>query len=284
MSILIDYSGVAIANIFAMKLNINEQLIRHMILNSLRMYNMKYRGDYGQLVLVCDGGAQWRREIYPHYKAHREKGREESGLDWNELFGILNSVQKEIEEFLPFKVVQVMGMEADDIIATLCEKTQDFGQHEEIMIISADRDFIQLQKYPNVRQYSPMIKGLIKEKNPIRYLQEKILRGDGGDGVPNVLSPDDTFITGARQKTLHAKKLDQWISVWTDLERHMTPEIYKNFIRNRAMIDMDYIPVNKKTEAINTFEMAKTNSNILSYLISKRCTQLIECAEEFKSL
>jgi hypothetical protein len=282
--ILVDYSGVAIANIFAMKLNLNEQLIRHMILNSLRMYNMKYRNDYGQLVLVCDGGAQWRREIYPLYKAHREKGREESGMDWNELFGILNTVQKEIEENLPFKVVQVMGMEADDIIAALCEKTQEFGQHEEVMIISADRDFIQLQKYPNVRQYSPMVKALVKEKNPIRYLQEKILRGDGGDGVPNVLSPDDTFTSGARQKTLHSKKIDAWIAEWNNLEKVMDAETYAHFLRNRSMIDMDYIPAHKKTEAINTFEAAKTTSNILSYLISKRCTQLIECAEEFKSL
>lgn len=53
-------------------------------------------------------------------------------------------------------------MEADDIINSLVEYTQEFGNYEKVMIISGDKDFAQLQKYSNVDQYSPITKSLLK--------------------------------------------------------------------------------------------------------------------------
>ena len=254
-----------------------------MILNSLRMYNVKFRQDYGQMVIACDGGGTWRKELYPHYKANRKKNREESGVDWKEFFRILNMVRDEIREHLPFKVVHVPGVEADDIIGTLVDQAQEFGRNENVMIISSDTDFVQLHQYKNVKQFSPMKKAFIKEKDPVRYLQEHILRGDSGDGVPNVASKDDVFVSGGRQTPLRAKVIEEWIQNWSKLDYHMNIETYRNFQRNRALIDLSAIPPTKKLEIINTFDAVKTNSNTLNYLISKRCTQLIECAEEFNS-
>ena len=281
--IIVDYSGIAISNLFSMKEQVSENLVRHMILNSLRMYNVKFRQDYGQMVIACDGGGTWRKELYPHYKANRKKNREESGVDWKEFFRILNTVRDEIREHLPFKVVHVQGVEADDIIATLVDKTQEFGCNEQVMIVSSDKDFVQLHQHKNVKQFSPMAKAFIKEKNPVRYLQEHILRGDSGDGVPNVVSKDDVFVSGGRQTPLRAKAIDEWIQHWSNLDYHMNVETYRNFQRNRALIDLSTIPTTKKLEIINTYDAVKTNSNTLNYLISKRCTQLIECAQEFNS-
>lgn len=283
MPIIVDYSGIAISNLFAMKLDPQEHLVRHMILNSLRMYNSKYRKEYGQMVLACDGGGTWRKQLYPQYKAHRKKNREEGGLDWAEFFRILDTVRDEVRDNLPYKVVHIQGVEADDVIATIVEQTQEFGKGEPVMIVSADKDFIQLQQYSNVKQFSPMTKSFVKEKDPVRYLKEHVLRGDSGDGVPNVLSPDDVFVSGNRQKPVSSKKVEEWIKSWPTLSTVMDTETYRNFQRNQSLIDLSKIPQDKKTEIINTFESVKTNSNILNYLITKRCTQLIECAEEFKS-
>lgn len=282
--IIVDYSGVAIANLFAMRISVSEGLVRHCILNSLRLYNAKYRREYGQMVLACDGGGTWRREMFPQYKASRKAARESGDIDWKEFFRILGNVRDEIRENLPFKVVHLQGVEADDIIATLTDSTQEFGKHEPVMIISSDKDFVQLHRYKNVRQYSPMAKEFVKEKDPVRYLQEHVLRGDTGDGVPNVLSPDDVFVSGGRQTPLRAKLMDEWISNWDSLQTKMTTEQYRNFQRNQALIDLTKIPSAKKAEIINTFESVKPASNTLNYLVEKRCSQLIECAEEFNTV
>ena len=281
--ILIDYSGIAISNIFAQKVTVSEDMVRHMILNSLRMYNLKYRKEYGTMVLACDGGS-WRKQIYPQYKANRKTSRDASGLDWQEFFRILGMVRDEIKEHLPYKVVHIQGIEADDIIGALTEKTQNFGEHEPVMIISADKDFIQLQQYSNVRQFSPMTKAFVKEKDATQYLFEHIIRGDSGDGIPNVLSPDNTFVDKIRQKPISAKKIEQWGASRNALDKVMDESTYRNFQRNQALIDLSKVPQDKKALIINTFESVKPNSNVLNYLISKRCTQLIECAEEFNSL
>jgi hypothetical protein len=281
--ILIDYSGIAISSIFAQKQSVTEDLIRHMVLNQLRMYNLKYRKEYGTMVLACDGGS-WRKQIYPQYKANRKTSRDASGLDWKEFFRILGMVRDEIKEHLPYKVVHIQNVEADDIIGTLTEKTQNFGEHEPVMIISADKDFIQLQQYSNVRQFSPMTKAFVKEKDATQYLFEHIIRGDSGDGIPNVLSPDNTFVDKIRQKPISAKKIEQWGASRNALDKVMDESTYRNFQRNQALIDLSKVPQDKKALIINTFESVKPNSNVLNYLISKRCTQLIECAEEFNSL
>ena len=281
--IVIDYSGIAIASIFAQKQSVSEDLIRHMVLNQLRMYNLRYRKEYGNMVLACDGGS-WRKEIFPQYKAHRKASRDSSGLDWTEFFRILNLVRDEISENLPYKVVHIQNIEADDIIGTLAEKTQNFGQHEPVMIISADKDFIQLQQYSNVKQFSPMTKSLVVEKDPIRYLQEHIMRGDSGDGIPNILSPDNCFVDKLRQKPVSSKKIDEWIATYDDLSTKMEQETYRNFQRNQALIDLSRVPQSKKDTIINTYDSVKTHSNILNYLITKRCGLLIECAEEFNTL
>jgi hypothetical protein len=281
--ILVDYSGIAISNIFTQKMDVSEHLVRHMILNSLRMYNLKHRKEYGQMVIACDGGS-WRKQIYPQYKAHRKANRDDSGLDWTEFFRILTLVRNEIAENFPYKVVHINNIEADDIIGTLTEKTQNFGQHEPVMIISSDKDFIQLQQYSNVKQFSPMTKSFIKEKDPVKYLFDHTVRGDSGDGIPNILSPDNTFVDKIRQKPVSAKKVDAWYASRSSLDTVMNQETYRNFQRNTALIDLSKVPQDKKDSIINTFDSVKPNSNILNYLISKRCTQLIECAEEFNSL
>jgi 5'-3' exonuclease len=280
--IIIDYNAIAIANIITQKLDVQEDMIRHMILNSIRMYNKKFRKEYGQMVIATDS-SNWRREAFPQYKFKRRDGREESSLDWGEIFRIINLVFEEIGDNLPYKTLKIDGCEADDIIGTLVENTQEFGQHDDVMIISADKDFIQLQKYNNVRQFSPMTKKFIQDPNPRRYLFDQILKGDSSDGVPNIFSPDNTFVDGIRQSPMTKKKMDMYFENAENLQGVMETEHYRNYCRNKKMIDLSETPQELKGAIINRYNNQKVThkSRALNYLIKKRCKLLIESVEEF---
>ena len=281
--ILIDYNAVAIGNLVVQRLNVDENLIRHMILNSIRMYRQKFQNEYGEVVIVADGQANWRRDVFPQYKYKRRKSRDESKIDWNEAFRIINMVRDEIRDHFPYKVMHEPNCEADDVIARLALETQEFGKHEPVMIISADHDFIQLHKYDNIKQYSPMLKKFVKDKNPRLYSMTHIFKGDGGDGVPNVLSDDNVFVDDRRQTPVTKKKLDAWLEA-EDLQKVMGDTIYRNYLRNKKMIDLTETPDAIKEQIINSFESQdpkKNKGKVFPYLVKKRCKRLVECVQEF---
>ena len=280
--ILLDYNAIAIGNVAVQRLAADEGLIRHMILNSIRMYRQKFHKEYGEMVIVADGMNNWRKEAFPQYKAARRKKRDESTIDWQEVFRIINMVREEIQENFPYKVMHEDGCEADDVIAQLALETQEFGKYEPIMIISADGDFKQLQVYKNIKQFSPLLKKFIVEKNPRLYLKEHILKGDTGDGVPNVLSDDNVFVDGRRQGILSAKKK----AALLDDPRALGDEIYRNYQRNQQLIDLKNCPQSVKESIINNFEQQDPWGNrpkVFPYLVQKRCKLLIECVGEFIS-
>ncbi len=282
--IIIDYNGIAMGNIIVnqKRMDMNEDTIRHMILNSIRMHVKNHKDQYGQVVIACDGGS-WRRDVFPQYKWARRNNRTESSLDFDLIFNCLNMVRDEISQNMPYKVVHIPNVEADDIIGTLVEQTQEFGQHEDVMIISADKDFIQLQKYGNVKQYSPMTKKFIKDDNPHSYLFEHILKGDSSDGIPNVLSGDNTFVESIRQSPMTKKKIQDYVENAENLESYMSSEVYRNYKRNQLLVDLAYVPAEIKKSIIDTSEAVKVphRMKILNYLIKNRCKLLIECIEDF---
>lgn len=266
------------------KLN-DEDMIRHMILNSIRMYNKKYRDEYGQMVICCDGSDYWRKSFFPEYKGARKKNRDaKSDMDWPEVFRVLNLVRDELAEHFPYKVIRLDGCEADDVIGALAINSQEFGEGEPVKIISSDKDFIQLHKYKNVSQFSPIQKKEVTDKNPRLYLFNHIMRGDSGDGIPNVLSQDDTFMTeGLKQNQLRQTKIDGWLESAEDLRSVMTDDIYRNYQRNLTLIDLDQIPEKHFESIIDSFKTQKLpmKMKVLNYLIKKRCNNLIEVVEEF---
>jgi hypothetical protein len=282
--ILLDYSQIALSNIIVQKLN-DENMIRHMILNSIRMYNKRYRAEYGQMVICADGMNTWRKQYFPEYKANRKKRRDAtSSMDWPEIFRILTLVREEIRENLPYKVLHMEGCEADDIIGALAMRTQEFGQGEPVMIVSSDKDFIQLQKYNNVKQFSPIQKKAVVDKNPRTYLFNHIMRGDSGDGIPNILSKDNTFVSDdAKQTPLRQTRIDDWLDKSDNLKDSMAEEVYRNYQRNKTLIDLAEIPESIQESIINTYDEQKLpmKMKVLNYLIKKRCNNLIECVEEF---
>ena len=285
--ILVDLNQVMISNLMMQIRNANEvdeNLIRHMVLNSLRMYNVKFKEEYGDMVICADDKKYWRRELFPYYKASRKKAREESPLDWNLIFESLNKIRDELKETFPYKVLQIEHAEADDIIATLCHEYGVYlnaSEQEKILILSSDKDFLQLQKFVNVYQYSPMQKKFLKESNPERFLREHIMKGDKGDGIPNFLSPDDIFVSDGRQKPVTEKKLNTWVV--QDPESFCDEVMLRNYRRNEMLIDLSKIPEDYKQKILESFRNAVSNGRekIFNYFVKHRMKMLMEHIQEF---
>ena len=287
--IIVDYSGIALASIIINK-TFDEQLIRHMILNSLRMYRTRYKDEYGELVLAVDASNNWRKTAFPQYKASRKKTQKESSFDWGEAFRILNKIREEIAENFPYTVVRVDGCEADDVIGTLVTRNPDPNRDydpEKIMIVSSDRDFLQLQKYKFVRQYSPLLKKELTVDNPRVWLQTHIIRGDKGDGVPNILSDDNVFVEGFRQTPITQKKIDSIIEDLEEGELLYAASWYRNYCRNKKLIDLSETPKELRREIINSFMADKPDTRwmrrgkVFPYLVENKCNELIKSAQEF---
>ena len=284
--ILVDLNQVLISNLMAQTrgqgdVKPNEEMIRHMVMNSLRGFNQKFKNKYGNMVLCSDAGNTWRRDIFPQYKYKRKKDRSESSFDWDNIFDILTRIKNELKENFPYVMMYEEKCEADDIIAIL---TKYYYQHEKIMIVSGDKDFIQLQFYKNVEQYAPIQKKYIGfDEEGIRldakeFLLEQIMKGDRSDGIPNILSPDDCFVTGEKQKPMTKKRLEEY----SDIENH-TDEIRTNWLRNSKLIDLNQIPQVYEDAIINSYRSYKVNdrSKLLTYFIENKLKSLMENIGDF---
>ena len=280
--ILIDLNQVMISNLMAQsKGNLTElpskDAVRHSILNTVRAFNVKFREEFGEMILCADAADPWRRDIFPNYKHQRRKGRVESQIDWDGLFKIMSEIREEFLTKLPYKVLHVDKCEADDIIATLvAQRTED-----KYLIISGDKDFIQLQHYGDVYQFSPLLKSFIgKQEDATVFLREQIIKGDRSDGVPNILSDDDIFLRDERQKPINKKRLEEGSNVDNI---PLGSETRKYYDRNKKLIDLSMIPENISESIINRYKNYKVNdrSQLLQYFIDNKLKALIENINDF---
>ena len=282
--ILIDYSQACIAAIMVMNENpkkIDIDIVRHVVLNMIRSYKMKYGAEYGEVVICTDSKGNWRRDKFPLYKAKRKLNRDKGPYDWHMLFQAMGQIRTELKENFPFKVLEVEGAEADDIIATLCEIWAP--TKKPMLIISSDTDFLQLQKYGNVRQFSPHANKYIQTDDPSRFLKEHILTGDRGDGVPNFLSPDDCFITGERQKPISQKKLALWLD--SNPEDFCDTLMMARYQRNKELVDLSMIPFDVKNKIAH--ESSKSaqpynNKSLTQYFMDMKLVNLFDHIGDFK--
>ena len=281
--VLVDMNQVTLSSLMmqigqSKDLQVNPDLVRHMVLNSIRTYRIKFVEDYGELVLCYDSKHYWRKDVFPQYKSHRKKMRESSDFDWNTIFNKLNALKEELRENFPYKMLEVYGAEADDIIATICE-----SQKENIMIVSGDKDFIQLQKYKNVKQWNPVQKKMLKDKNPDLYLKEHIIKGDRSDGIPNVLSDDNSFVDKIRQKPLTKKKIQSWVE-HDFMDVAPNEQAKRNYHRNTTLVDLSKIPQDLKDKIKETYKTTPIlgdRKNLINYFINNKLKELTNNLGDF---
>ena len=280
--IIVDLNQVMISTLMMQignhkNIKLEEDLVRHMVLNSLRAHKVKFSAEYGEMVIACDDKNYWRKQVFPYYKANRKKEREASELDWNTLFESLNNIRQELKDYFPYKVIQIEHAEADDIIAVLVKEYNHLGK---LLILSGDKDFGQLQKYPNVTQYSPVLKKYISCTNPDLFLKEHILKGDSSDGIPNFLSEDNVFVMGIRQSPVTSKRLAGWIL--QEPEQFCNEAMLRNYKRNQRLIDLEFVPDEIKTQTLEQYNtQIKDRSKLFNYFIQYQLKNLMEHINEF---
>ena len=278
--ILLDYSQTVIGSFMAVsrgKPVVEEDLLRHTILNSIRMFRNQFAKDYGEMVICCDDKDNWRKEVFPEYKANRRKNRENDPTDWKTLFELLHEMREELTKYFPYKVMHVDTAEADDIIGVLIEHCEE----NPTLILSSDKDFIQLQKYQGVRQWSPLQKKFVVG-DPAESLYDKTIRGDTGDGVPNILSSDDTLITeGKRQTPITKKKMELWRG--KKPEEFCNEAMLRNYHRNKTLVDLRETPESIRINIVNQYDNqeAGDRSQLWNYFIDNRLKNLMDVIDEF---
>jgi hypothetical protein len=283
---IIDFSQVMLSNIMVQLGNhtnaqVDENMCRHMVLNSIRMYKTKFGHEYGKMVIACDATNYWRRQLFPYYKANRKKSQAASELDWKAIFECLNKIRDELTEYFPYSIIRIDTAEADDIIGTLCK---EYGNtNEKILIISGDKDFQQLQRFMNIKQYNPVMKKFITCNDPDRFLKEHIIKGDSGDGIPNFLSDDNSLVTGVRQKPITQKKLDIWVNKNPEEFCDSLTQL-RNYKRNQQLIDLNMIPDEVYARVIESYVSQlekKASPGLMNYFIINRLKNLMENMNEF---
>jgi 5'-3' exonuclease len=282
--ILVDYNQMIIANFMVYRKQYDpdkeSEMIRHMVMNNIKMIRNRFCDKYGtDMVFCCDNKGNWRKDYFPLYKANRKKAREENkqNIDWKSLFEVIDTIRSEIKEHLPYKVVNIEGCEADDIIGVICKNYNS----EPILIVSSDKDFIQLQKYKNISQWSPLSKKFIKNEKPEEQLRTLIVTGDRSDGIPNILSNDNCLVEGLRQKPVSKKKIESWLS--GKPEELFEGEVLRNYKRNEILIDLARIPDPIQINILTRYESDQYagRDKMLNYFIKHRLKELTESIQEF---
>lgn len=284
--VLVDFNGISVGSVLG-QLNkgekLSESLVKHIILNNIRTYRNKFPvSEWGRMI-ICLEGRSWRRDIFPEYKAARGTNRDKDKYDWTEIYRLLEVVSNDIKENFPYAVIQVDNAEADDLIGAITIEEMGKLGADKVAIVSADKDFIQLHSLGEVVQYSPMQNKMVKEDNPGRYLFDHIFKGDSSDGVPNANSPDNTFTDKIRQKPMTKKAIESYWENRDKFQGGMDDTVYRNYIRNKKMIDLQEMPKDVYDSAITQLESYKypMNGKVFNYLVENKMNMLIECAGEF---
>lgn len=280
--IIFDFSLALQANVRIIskaKENVTVDNLRIRLLDHILNINKKFKRQYGSNIILALDSGSWRKKIFPYYKFKREEKRQADEYDWKTIYSHYEVIINEINDFFPYSILKVKGAEGDDIVATLCKEIRN----EEIMIISRDKDFMQLHRNENVSQYDPIVNKMISVTEDIDYhLFHHIMKGDESDGIPCIYSPE-TFYTQSlrpRQQTVYQnvvreiyKYSDQELKKYFD-----NKEVFKRFEQNRRLISLDHIDEEVKNNILNTyksFEPRKARVGvIMEYLREKKLTSL----------
>lgn len=280
--LIIDFSQLVVSSYMVLAFQsvdktVDVDLVRHVTLDGIRYVNSKFRKEYGDPIIAVDAkNGSWRKTAFPYYKAHRKKDRKQSDVDWPELLRCVNTIKQELVDVFPYKVIEVDGAEADDIIGVLTRVA--VSNRERVMIVSGDKDFIQLQIGTDlVNQWDKRTDTYVGSEDPKRYLFEHILKGDRGDGIPNILSAADSFVSNIRQKPMTNAKINYF---WENTE-----ELKQNnrFKQNLQIIDLRFTPGNIKEKIIDQYKNYQCNDrrNLHDYFVQKRMKTLYEHLKEF---
>ena len=242
-------------------------MLKYLIINELFKIEFEHKHKFKEMVICLDNSIDgyWRKDFFPDYKASRKEGRDESSVDYSEVFEEINELLNQIKENVPWKVIDVPKAEADDIMLVLA---REYNSKEKILIHSPDKDMIQAQKgTDNVYQYSALTKKWLvpenKHDNMEHWLLEHVCLGDASDGVPRIFDStdfSDNFIKYLKENNIS----------------YLTPHDFKNSDltleeKNSLLTSFDIYKTNRKGEQLDKdiYKDHKIGSSTLEKLIIK---------------
>jgi hypothetical protein len=264
--------------------------IKNYFFRDILHIRQKFR-DAGEFIICRDAKSNWRKDFFPYYKINRKDARAEMPFDWELCKEAIEVIGQDLVDWFPYKVVQTEKAEADDVIAVLTKHIRGWKpgmgicvKDEEVTIGSRDGDFLSLQIIPGVQQYSLIDKKYLRETDPEGFLRRKILKGDTGDGVPNVLSEDDSIAMKIRQKPITEARITTWESHWKETGQ-LHPDLdFAKYDRNKRLVDLvDGIPQEISDQILQDYK-ACTPTNRLktaSYFIHNRMQELHRDLQHF---
>lgn len=284
--ILVDFSQIMMANLMVM-ITRNEYdpiFFQHWVLNALRRYNLEFRGQYGEMTVCCDSPS-WRKDYFPYYKMNRKKKRDNDDIDWKSVFENFNQIIETIGNNFPYKTLKVEQSEADDIIAVSVKNFRETS-NEPILIISSDKDFMQLKKHGNVKQYCPRTKKFINEVSDLEVINENLLEhiitGDTSDGIPNIFSDDDVFVNDDKKQQRATKKRVE--DMKNEIKSNNINKYSSAISRNTVLIDLDKIPENVVSEILEHINRDRKGNmqKCFSYLLKNNYKELVKKIDDFQ--
>lgn len=285
--LLIDFSQLVIsaAQRWAAKdkTPIDMDLMRRLTLDSILDMKEKHKAYAEEIVLCMDARHYWRRDVFPHYKGKRKKNRakqqEAGSFDWATFYKHFDQMKQELRENFSMRCIEVDKAEADDVIATLCLV---WAPHRDICIVSSDTDFVQIQQNisPKIKQWSNAVKKYITPANQEYDLFEHVVRGDADDGVPNILSEDDTFMNDEKRQTpIRATSVQSWahFGLASPDKFCNSLEMLERFERNRKLIDLRCIPQEVVKSIVDVYNNTiPVTGKQFNYMIKNRLHRLMD--------
>ncbi len=237
------------------------------MLDHLVYVNKKFKNEYGDEIVLALDASSWRGLYFKNYKCRRKNKRKEDKFDWNDIYKMYDEIIDEFKANLPYKILKIKGGEGDDVVAVIANHTK-----ENVLIVSRDKDFMQLLTNDNIKQYDPVVDQFIEKDENIKLkLFTHIMKGDDSDDIPCVYSPSDFYLKENRERQKSIKKTDveKWVLYNEDeLKTELGEEVYKRFEENRNLIDLSKIPDNIQQAIIDEYEKYEIpKNNVYKYIL-----------------
>lgn len=201
----------------------------------------------------------FRYSLYPEYKLTRKlnrakRGQYKIGPVFDELYvNVFPSIFGD-------RMVQlaVDGAEGDDVIASIARSERIAQDYEKIILVSSDRDFLQLQIDRPVAQYDAkgeMVLPRLKHGNeiidltPKQALMIKIISGDSSDNI----KPIKPKIGEIRAYKYITEKTDEFKKMLKE-----EPEVAERLVLNSKLIDFKNIPTDLSQKVVDEFYRLRT--------------------------
>lgn len=240
----------------------------HALFHSLKMLKTAlraYSSEKPKMIVLWDGRAQWRFDLYPEYKSNR--GKDSKGKEMKEQFKLQQPKILKALKMLGVDQIVGKGYEADDVAGFLSKAYSSQGN--KVVLISGDKDWIQLVNGVTT-WYDPVRERFVRRSNfeeftgvqtVEQFVQTKAIEGDSSDMIAGVPGLGEKACIGIMQNFGSVENLfAAYEANGGDFEKGQLPDSLSRprnkindfcregrevFYRNMKLMDLRNVPVER---------------------------------------